>query len=487
MQGSCHGSAYPFSGASTDTLERPSTRTYQRLSQRRLDTSSAPSEPAESSTTLSDVDRDYLEAVACAKAAVAAAEHEEATERAAIAEQQLRLQIVITWLNEGQKGHSWSPRTSCTVKMALLDHVPTNDLRQALDELPQIHPPVRVWNSRRAWRRAAMRALRGLKIGVSRVRIAAVLRALASFAEHRTGRRVTSSYTTIARRAKLENPDGAGWKVVARVRAALIKVGAALELSGPRDRLSAVERMAAHAHHGGNQRAVAATTALIMPATPAAAPEADPEDVSDARLVDDPPAAAKPKPQAKGRVHLSLGSHQGRNLLFSGGNSNALKRARASMNSHTEHEPFTLAEQLLAAELVAPGSGFLLGLTSTYGPDGRHMGELCAVLRQAGVDPLRWSAADVAAALDARVAAEGRTWVTSPHNPRAYLRYWLSKIDFAAPSPTERREAAAKAAAIPDPVIVEARERAARPSVARSVIEAAKAAAARKTTRQRRT
>ena len=371
--------------------------------------------------------------------------------------------------------------------MALLDHVPTNDLRQALDELPQIHPPVRVWNSRRAWRRAAMRALRGLKIGVSRVRIAAVLRALASFAEHRTGRRVTSSYTTIARRAKLENPDGAGWKVVARVRAALIKVGAALELSAARDRLSAVERMAAHAHHGGNQRAVAATTALIMPATPAAPSEADAEDVSDARLVDDPPAAAKPKPQAKGRVHLSLGSHQGRNLLISSNYSIARKRARASTKSHAKSEPFTLAEQLLAAELVAPAAELFPGLASIYGPGGRHMGELCAVLRQAGVDPFRWSARDVAERLDECRSELGRTWISRPHNPVAYLRFWLRQIDFAAPSPTERREAAAKAAAIPDPVIVEARERAARPSVARSVIEAAKAAAARKTTRQRRT
>lgn len=116
------------------------------------------------------------------------------------------------------------------------------------------------------------------------------------------------------------------------------------------------------------------------------------------------------------------------------------------------------------------------------------MGELCAVLRQAGVDPLRWSARDVAKKLDEARTAEGRTWISRPHNPAAYLRFWLSRIDFSQPSPTELREAAAKASAIPDPAVVEARERAARkPNVARSVIEAAKAAAARKTTRQRRT
>lgn len=389
-----------------------------------------------------------------------------AADEAAAAEEQLRISTIVEFLNAGQRGNSWTPPTVMPVRLKDFDEVATKDLPKALEALARPQTPVVVWNGNRAWCRAAVRALRGLSIGVNRVVTSMIVSAIASFAESRTGRSVTAGYESIARRAKLPSPAGAAAKkILQRIYGALLEVGAAIKLT-PARHLTPIEQVAAQAHHGGEQRWVAHHIVLTMPAgwresaaaaaprsnktVPVAASEASPAAVEDGGAANG---------EVSGSVHLSVISSVRRDSSVSQWYSSARKRPRAKKQAQpksTQRTHHDLATQRLAAQLVAPADGLLQGLHRAYGADGeRHIGELCTLLVDAGVDPARWSARDVRDALCAAITREGRTWIV-PDYARGYLRFWLSKVDFAGPSPSELAQARAEAARVVDAPVVEA-------------------------------
>lgn len=379
-------------------------------------------------------------------------------DEAAGAEEQLRIAIFVAFLNQDQRGRSWSPPTVLPVRVKDFDEVATDKLRSALEALERPRSPVVVWNGSRRWCRAALRALRGLSIGVNRVLLGAIVRAIASFAESRTGRCVTAGFEAIARRAKLPAPaSGAARKMLQRVYGALQEIGAAVKLTIAR-RLTPIEQLAAQEHHGGTQKAVSHRLDLVMPG-------GWDRETAATGVEDGARETAAASAQVGESVHLSVGSYYRSFASVGLKYSSVRKRPRAQSSSERKARRARraprpdLATQRLAAELVAPGTGPLQGLHRAYGPDGdRHIGELCSLLLEVGVDPARWSARDLGEVLCQAFKREGRTWIV-PDHPRSYLRYWLKKIDFTAPSPTELAQARADAAKVIDAPVAEARER----------------------------
>lgn len=63
----------------------------------------------------------------------------------------------------------------------------------------------------------------------------------------------------------------------------------------------------------------------------------------------------------------------------------------------------------------------------------RHLGNICDALSAAGIDPTRWTAAQVVRRLDLQAHSRGWTWPTTIANPGAYLRWRLSQLDWTAP------------------------------------------------------
>ena len=432
-------------------------------------------------------DAEWAELVASAMHAVSLAERETERETA-----------ILAWLNEGQCGRSWTPRT----RRGLRDSDLTNsrgeplygdELYARLAELEAPYPRA-VWLSARAWMDALAQRLstpQGVawcrRHEVSAASVMHIGATLVAHANRRTGRSITASNATLATHA--ERSEG----VVDRSKRVLRALGMLVDRTAGRSCLTRLEQLAAVALHGGEQHAVAGESVLVMPPTDAPqdttraakpAPDcitadniSDPADAAS----DDESSQIAPRTDEVS-APLSVTTHLEKESLVSSKSPSARRRARATRPPSKPHRtrptqstakralrttgerlPVPLAMQLLAAELVHPVTG-IVGLRGAYSADsGRHIGAVIRVLAEAGIDPARWTARDVQAAIDAGFRSERRTWVTGVRNPVGWLHWVLSRIDWAAPSPSEVARERAAIAAVPDRAVADARARVSRP------------------------
>ncbi|PBC35814.1 hypothetical protein CJ178_30625 [Rhodococcus sp. ACPA4] len=68
----------------------------------------------------------------------------------------------------------------------------------------------------------------------------------------------------------------------------------------------------------------------------------------------------------------------------------------------------------------------------------KHVGQICDVLDQAGIDTTRWTGRDIARELTRDTQSRGWVWPTQFTRPIAFLRWRLAHIDWSQPSPAER-------------------------------------------------
>lgn len=250
---------------------------------------------------------------------------------------------------------------------------------------------------------------------------------MASFAEQRTGRRVTVSRTTLAEKI------GISISVVQRARRVLSALHVAKEMVRGRF-LRTIEHWAAEAHHGGRQTRAASVWALISPRsilphpastnTPAA-----PATQSTPRSPDGPNPTTATCPQSTTHDPLSVV------LSFSSSSSVRKNYTNARTRSghqriHENREPKPLSLQRAAAELVYHAPALM--------PRG-HLGAISNALRHHSIDTNRWSGRDIARTLDADTASRGWTWPNAADlkDPVGFLHWRLAEIDWSVDSPTE--------------------------------------------------
>lgn len=235
----------------------------------------------------------------------------------------------------------------------------------APDTSPGSMSKVPVWSGRRHWVELVV-----IMVGTSRGKAAlrrrqvsarnviTVARQDASVADGRTGREVRTSHATVAAHTALS------CDVVRRARYVLADLRLSVTIVRGRY-MSTAERLTARAHHGGWQRRFASTRALTVPRD----------------LIP---------------VHLP---RRGSDSTTSHVSSYSPKRAGARRNDR----PRPLALQRLAARLISrlPHLG------------SRHVGTICQALTIAGVDPQRWTAAQLLHLIDLR----GLTQPDTPRNP----------------------------------------------------------------------
>lgn len=427
-----------------------------------------------------------------------------------------REHVIIGWLNEGQRGRSWTPRTRRGLRDSdLLDAhgapLQGDDLVARLDTLEARYSPV-VWGGAGAWRDALARVLRtnlGVdmcrQVGIAAASVEHIAAVLAAHADRRTGRSVTASNATVAAAADVPTIR------VSRAKTVLRRLQLLTDRTTGRKHLTRLESLAAEQLHGGRQTAVAGESVLAMPPREILPAEGEDFDAPRShRGGDGDDAGATPTPIVRqSNDDLSVGSYVGKESLDRTWSPSARARggaprtrpshkpsrrpgagsarSRSARSGGVERPSASLAMQRLAAGVVHPMTG-IVGLRAAYGLDGRHVGEVVAALTAAGINPDRWSAEDVQAALDARFRVERRTWITAPTHPDRWFRWVLSLVDWSAPSPSEQARERAAAAAIPDAVVVDARARADRPASSPAIRAAARAtlAAALRAGRQAR-
>lgn len=307
---------------------------------------------------------------------------------------------------------------------------------------PQLQAKTPIWSGRTQWQRQVREILnheegRNLcrRHHADPERVYAVAVSMASFADQRTGRRVTASREVLAERA------GVSVTVLKRARRVLVEFGLAREMVRGRF-LRTLEQWAAEAHHGRKQIKATSVWALLSPRSvvlrttrdrlPQATPPAQ-------RWTRTPAATNEPRrpryPQSRDHGPQSVA------LSFSTCTSvKKYKTTRASARGQDDsqeqpREPRSISLQKAAAGLIAHAPCL---------DTGEHIGSVCEALRDHYVDPERWSGRDIAVALTEDTRRRGWMWPArgSLKHPVRYLRWRLSAIDWSLPSPTERAEAA---------------------------------------------
>jgi hypothetical protein len=99
--------------------------------------------------------------------------------------------------------------------------------------------------------------------------------------------------------------------------------------------------------------------------------------------------------------------------------------------------------QRAAAELVAriPALRSTTGVDDLTGRRRGHIGSICDLLVEIGIDTDRWTGIDIAAALTLDGTTRGWTWPTtaSMKSPLRLVAWRLAQLDWSGPSPTERK------------------------------------------------
>ena len=341
----------------------------------------------------------------------------------------------VAWLEKfnthsGQRGTSWA--------------LPVDSYEQAR---------VPIWSGRTEWLRQLRHqvtetdhgraALAANRIAVDT--LIACANAHARFAETRTGRGVTASKARIAEHA------GASNSTIMRSRRVLKALAMGVEHARGRT-LSASEYMAAEAHHGGPQHKAASTWSLSSPksvvmSTPPlertrrgrhsdrdGRPRRTRTGVSaGAALPNKPSSREHTTHTANGNSKRTRRDPLSSSALVcsfsSEGSSHQRARARKTVYANTQR-PIEL--QRAAAALAAHAPVFN---TSS------HIGVIADGIRNAGIDPTRWTGRDIAQALSRHTADKGQIWPTASiiKSPAAFLRFKLSQLDWTRLSPSEKR------------------------------------------------
>ncbi|OYD61085.1 hypothetical protein BDB13_6023 [Rhodococcus sp. OK302] len=325
----------------------------------------------------------------------------------------------------------------------------------ALPVEPAEQARIPVWTSRREWLRQFRHHIdtpAGKTLCARRLikpdKAYAVAEAHAHFAESHTGRGVTAAKSTIAARAKVSE------SAVNRARRVLIDLEMGIEHVRGRN-LKTLEFLAAEAHHGGQQHRAASSWSL---SSPRCIVEATPLAKSPKKR---PSRSAERTARYRTRKALRTGSialdqpNQGppattvADTLSSVGSlscevlplGRTHQRARAwtpppPRKKHTTaaKTPRPLGLQRAAAELINDAPAL--------SPPG-HIGAVCDILQNAGIDPTRWTGRDIARTLSRDTAQRGWIWPTaaSLSSPLAYLKRRLRSIDWTGKSPSEQRKA----------------------------------------------
>lgn len=334
--------------------------------------------------------------------------------------------------------------------------------------------PTLTWTTRGGWRHqvasffatdegeALRRRDRNETVALDR--LLRIADALASFAESSSGRGCTASYFSVACRAG--EPDAVKARsAVRRAVKILAAAGFVIVVTEGRDRLTTLERAAAKAHHGCDQLRAARTLALVSPAAMVArfgngaVARRHPT-----RIRRRPRPASKPAREVEPKAP-SPSSDSAASAVTCGGtlspfgdrdllslskkkepNARARGRRESSWRTASTAAPRPLAQQRLAAGLVLTG---LFGLHRQFPaqprPGAQHIGRVCKLLDEVGIDAERWTVKDIMKRLDE--AAANRVVnlnVDSAIDPLRYLTWCFRRIDWTRPSPSELARAAAE-------------------------------------------
>ena len=119
----------------------------------------------------------------------------------------------------------------------------------------------------------------------------------------------------------------------------------------------------------------------------------------------------------------------------------ARERAGEEHSTPIETRPLTL--QRAAAELVerVPALRAVVGLDEATGKRRGHIGSVCDLLVEAGIDTTRWTGADIAQVLNHDGATRGWMWPAAEAmtSPLRLVAFRLSQLDWSGPSLTERK------------------------------------------------
>ncbi|MGV9336664.1 hypothetical protein [Nocardia sp. NPDC003726] len=315
-------------------------------------------------------------------------------------------------------------------------------------------------------------------------------RALAKFADLHTGRNITASTATMARRA------GCSPGTMRKIRYVLRDLGLAKDMKTGRS-LSRVEIAAARAHHGGFQTRAASVWHLTLPRPVAAAERpltprrksaslgklARGAHIAAAAAVSSPTSStASIDVEDRGDLSGHLSSRTevreersvGRSGSFHPSSFVPKKSPMRARSAHARRKnsrktegkswsngvPHPLHRQLAAAELVAETYGIDQGQWLSLGskqymrlPGGWHIGALCNVLADIGIDTEYFSGSDIAHRLTDYVTLWGIYLPDHYRNPVGFLRYLLTRVDWSQQVPVElaavRRARRIRIAALP--------------------------------------
>lgn len=307
------------------------------------------------------------------------------------------------------------------------------------------------WTSREAWLKAVAALLATAEGAAARRRhhrvaaatVMAAAKAHAHYAETRTGRHMTASLRTLASKAGLSLDQIKDGRRVLRTLGLLVDVAYGQRLNG-------IEIMAARAHHGGTQLRVASQISLTMPRDAVAA-------IAAAEPAPAPPPDQASQTKSQGRHQQPKGcpplSRQGSSRAFSLSRSSTSSREKRTFPSKNPAQGRSLPIQKLAAGIVARCRGLdpdtdALASPRRVVPESwrrpdfqrkHHLGRICDVLTDAGIDPSTWTPAAVVARLNDHGRNANLSWPNRIDNPAAYLRWRLGQIDWATPSPAPAR------------------------------------------------
>ncbi|MCZ4581537.1 hypothetical protein O4158_21095 [Gordonia amicalis] len=210
-------------------------------------------------------------------------------------------------------------------------------------------------------------------------------------------------------------------------------------------RLTAIEIMAARAHHGGTQLGVASQISLTMPKDAVAAAAAVTESAPA------PDQSSQKMGPGRNRQPNSCPplSRQGSSRAFSLSRSSTSSREKQTFPTKKLARGRSLPIQKLAAGVVARCRGLdpdtdALASPRRIVPESwrrpdfqrkHHLGRICDVLTDAGIDPSTWTPAAVVARLNEHGRNANLSWPNTIDNPAAYLRWRLGQIDWTTPDP----------------------------------------------------
>jgi biotin operon repressor len=271
-----------------------------------------------------------------------------------------------------------------------------------------------------------------------RAQILAVAGRLAAAADFETGRNVAVSFQTIADALHCSPAT------VKKCVQFLSHLGFHIEVCHGRDLLTLDELAAARAMGAEDQRAVASTRYLTIPAWARALIRMVRGAVSSAPLHAHPEVKEEPSVSEKSPTRASASKAAA--TRPPAGMKKPTRRNAGTRTSSAPPRPLPL--QRFAARLIggderdAQPRRLPWLLRGAAGRRDRHIGSLCDILTAAGVDVARWRPRELIEAIDSWHHAASRATVPpgAQLNPLRYFAWQLEQLDQAAPTPTELAE-----------------------------------------------